>query len=462
MKVYLVDDDYVFYEFLKAAFPDIEVIHFTDGYSFLGKMEKHKPDRVIVDLHFDKIPDEKLISKVPAREGLVIAKRVREAYPEIPVLLVSRRATAEVVRELRNLGIPFLDGFASFELTDRKLREFFGFVDEKSKDRKLKQTKELFEKHGFFTSSKFILQQLMEINLTRGNRENILIVGETGTGKTFLSRVLHHIIFPPYAPFQVLNLTRVPEHLIESELFGYEKGAFTGAIRSKAGYLEMAGGGTLLIDEIGYLNYQQQGKLLNAIEGGYFSRVGSTTKIVASAKIIGATSSDPAKDLREDLIYRFSNIIYLPPLRERKEDIKLIVEKYREKGLKLTKSAERFLTQADFPGNIRMLLNILESFLTRGMEITLDEAIKIYEKWSFEDRKESFVSTVHKTAASSEEELLDYLLEFLEENNLNLKKLEEMFMKYLLNKGLKMEKIASLFGISRATAFRIREKLRKE
>lgn len=274
-----------------------------------------------------------------------------------------------------------------------------------------------------------------------------------------LARTLHNINFPTGAPYQELNLTRIPENLIESELFGYERGAFTGAYRSKAGYLEMANGGTLFIDEIGTLTYQQQGKLLNAIEGGHFLRVGGSALIKSSARIIGATSSDPAKELREDLLYRFSGKIYLSPLRERREDIKLFLEKYRKEGLKLTRSAERFLAQADFPGNLRMLLNILETLRASGTEATIDEAIKVYEKWSPE--KATKTDTFFNINEGTEDSFMEDLYKYLNDNSTSLKELEESFLSFLLSKGLKIEKIASLLGVSRATVFRLKEKLEK-
>lgn len=118
-----------------------------------------------MDLHFDKIPEDLLISRSPAKEGLIIAKRVKEAYPGIPVLLVSRVATAEDVRELRKLGIPFLDGLASPENAERKLKQFLGFINERENQEKINKTKFLLEKRGFFTNSEFILQQLADIVL---------------------------------------------------------------------------------------------------------------------------------------------------------------------------------------------------------------------------------------------------------------------------------------------------------
>ncbi len=460
MKIYVVDDEIVFTEFLRKAFPLLEVRHFTDGYSFFSAMEKEKPERIIVDLSFDKLPREKLISRVASQEGLVIVKRIKEACPEIPVLLVSRFANAEVIRELRKLRVPFLDGFASEKLAKQKLREFFGFESESRKKDRLEEVKELFAQHGFLTETPYILEQLANLDLSPGSRESLLIVGETGTGKTFLARVLHKIIFQEGAPFQEFNLTRVPEHLIESELFGYERGAFTGAYASKAGYLEKANGGTLLIDEIGFLNFQQQGKLLKAIEAGSFTRVGSTVQLRANAKIIGATSADPSRYLREDLLYRFSSLIYLPPLNERREDIKCILERYCRDGLKLTRSAERFLLQADYPGNVRMLIRILDFMLRAPSEITIDEAIKIYERWRPEwERRRAFLVEVEKGFEEEKRKLLENILDFIEKYNLNLKNIEEYFLSYLLSKGLKVDKIASFMGISRATVFRLKERL---
>ncbi len=463
MKVYVVDDELVFTNFLKRVFPSLLIERFADGYAFFSAMERERPERVIVDLSFDKLPRERLISRVASQEGLVIVKRLREAYPEIPVLLVSRFANAEIIRELRKLGVPFLDGFASEKVAEAKLRQFFGMEDERARKDRLKEIKELFARKGFITETPYIIEQLAGLDLSLSNKQSLLIVGETGTGKTFLAKVLHRIIFGSKGPFQEFNLTRVPEHLIESELFGYDKGAFTGAYISKAGYLEKASGGTLLIDEIGYLNYQQQGKLLKAIEDGFFTRVGSTVPIKSGAKIIGATSADPARQLREDLLYRFSSLIYLPPLNERREDIARFIQLYKAKGLRLTRSAERFLQQADYPGNVRMLLNMLDFMVKAPSEITIDEAIKIYERWKPEWKRGRRITAIEQESDFEEEKqkVLEQIMSFVEKYNLNLKSIEKYFLAYLFSKGLKVERIATLMGISRATVFRLKEKLQR-
>lgn len=461
MIVYLVDDDVVFKEFLTGNFPGLRLRHFRSPKKFFQALQEALPDKVIVDLLFDKVPRQELISKIPEMEGLAISLRLKEKYPQLPVLVVSRYATFEIVSKLKEEGIPFLDSFASEERAKEKIREFLGVFPNNRKKEELSKIREIFASHGFLTSSQFLLSQLAGLNLSPLNYENVLLVGETGTGKTFLARILHSIIFGKDYPFQELNLTRIPSELIESELFGFEKGAFTGASQARSGYLELANRGTLLIDEIGYLNFQQQGKLLNAIEGNVFYRVGGSIPRRVKVKIIGATSLQPYRRLREDLLFRFSNVVHLPPLRERREDVELFIEAYKEKGLELTASAENFLKKADYPGNLRMLKNLLDKFLSSSDRITLDEAAREYEKWmgAFKKEKDGLYDIAEE---SEEEEIMDNILDYLTYKGITFKELEREFLNYLLNKRFKVKTIASLFGVSRATVFRLKLELERE
>ena len=204
--------------------------------------------------------------------------------------------------------------------------------------------------------------------------------------------------------------------------------------------------------------------MLRAIEEGYFSRVGSNVSIKTNAKIIGTTSSDPARSLRKDLLYKFSSVVYLPPLRERREDVLRILELFKEKGLRLTHSAENFLKKAEFPGNMRMLFNVLNFLRENAEEVTLDKAVKAYETWLPEWKKEEKTKKAFladREFEESREKLMQELLGFIERFNLNFRKIEEEFLSFLIEKEYKIEKISRFLGVSRATAIRLKEKIER-
>ena len=213
------------------------------------------------------------------------------------------------------------------------------------------------------------IHKLCKVPLT-----TILLMGETGTGKNLAAQVIHECSTPPDAPFVDINCAALPEHLIESELFGYEKGAFTHATTSRPGLLEEAKGGTILLDEIGELSYNLQIKLLSVLETKKFRRLGSNKSIEVKSRIISATNRDlqkavKEKNFREDLYYRLNVVsLYLPPLREMGEDIKIIADYLRKIfNIELKKQVNGFsedvwqdLLDYSWPGNVRELSNCIE------------------------------------------------------------------------------------------------------
>jgi transcriptional regulator with PAS, ATPase and Fis domain len=216
-----------------------------------------------------------------------------------------------------------------------------------------------------------------------------LIQGESGTGKELVATALHETSVRRDRPFIKINCAAIPRELVEAELFGFEKGAFTGAVQSKPGRFELADGGTLFLDEIGEIPMEMQVKLLRAIQESEFERVGGVKTTRVEVRLIAATSRDLGKEIaagrfREDLYYRLNVVpIFLPPLRERREDIPLLVEHFREKyNARLRKNVEKIEDDAiaclmayPWPGNIRELENILERTIlfAEGPRISLAE-----------------------------------------------------------------------------------------
>src|SRR5207302_136536 len=217
----------------------------------------------------------------------------------------------------------------------------------------------------------------------------VLIQGESGTGKELVATALHDTSSRRDRPFIKINCAAIPRELVEAELFGFEKGAFTGAVQSKPGRFELADGGTLFLDEIGEIPMEMQVKLLRAIQESEFERVGGVKTTKVEVRLIAATSRELGKEIaagrfREDLYYRLNVVpIFLPPLRERREDIPLLVEHFREKyNARLRKNVEKIEEDAlaclmayPWPGNIRELENILERTIlfAEGPRISLQE-----------------------------------------------------------------------------------------
>ncbi len=231
-----------------------------------------------------------------------------------------------------------------------------------------------YDKSRIMARSAAMSQVLEQVDQVAGTESTIIITGETGTGKELLARRIHSQSLRAKGPFIVVDSTTIPENLLESELFGHEKGAFTGAEKRKIGRIELAHQGTLFMDEIGELPLPAQAKLLRALQEKEFMRVGGTRVITSNFRLVAATNRDLTREVergrfREDLYFRLNVIpIHLPPLRERKDDIVLLAKyflnryakKYKRQGLKLTADQEKMLRQYKWPGNVRELQNIME------------------------------------------------------------------------------------------------------
>ncbi|GKT10046.1 Nif-specific regulatory protein [Desulforhabdus sp. TSK] len=248
---------------------------------------------------------------------------------------------------------------------------------------------ELSERYGHFfmvARSRSMAGVQEMIKKVAPSKASVLLLGESGTGKTLIARIIHELSNRAKLPFVKVNCTSLPENLLESELFGYEKGAFTGASRAKIGRIEEAVGGTIFLDEIGELSLALQAKLLRFLQEREFERLGGTRTIKVDARIIAATNRDLSKAVteglfREDLYYRLNVFpIQVPPLRERAEDIPFLLEHFIEKisreygrRFRITPQAMEVLTLYDWPGNVREMENLIErlAILVDGNEMDL-------------------------------------------------------------------------------------------
>jgi transcriptional regulator with PAS, ATPase and Fis domain len=268
---------------------------------------------------------------------------------------------------------------------------------------------------------------------------SVLVTGESGTGKELMPQIIHHLSSRKHGPYIAVNCGAIPEGTIDSELFGHEKGSFTGAHEARKGYFEVANGGTIFLDEVAELPIQTQVRLLRVLETGEFIRVGSSKVQKTNVRIIAATNVNIPNAIqkgrfREDLYYRLNTVpITLPPLRERKEDIHLLfrkfaanfAEKYKMPVIKLTDEAINVLVNYYWPGNIRQLKNVAEqiSVIEQTREIDVATLIKYLPNYENQQKLPSIVKSDENLSDMSEREILYKILFDMRKDLTDLKKL---------------------------------------
>jgi DNA-binding NtrC family response regulator len=350
-----------------------------DGFKALEKLKERNWDIALVDL------------KMPKMDGLELLEKIKQESPDTQVIIFTAYATVHTAVQAIKKGaydylVKPLDPEEVSLLIERLLKS-----QELLKEVSFLR-KELTKQYRFhdLVSKSPKMQKIFELARTVAkSNSNILILGESGTGKELLARAIHNESPRANGPFVAVSCVAIPDTLLESELFGHEKGAFTDAIAQKKGKFELAHGGTLFLDEIGDISPKMQLTLLRVLEEKEFTRVGGTKPIKVDVRIIAATNRDLQKAVqegrfRDDLYYRLNVItIQLPPLRERKEDIPLLVQHFIEKfNLQMGKKVERIsdealriLMQYDWPGNVRELENTIERamVITKGKVITPED-----------------------------------------------------------------------------------------
>jgi two-component system, NtrC family, response regulator AtoC len=381
--IFIVEDDAFYGSMLEYHLnlnPDYEVHRFETGKSLIDNLYK-RPSAITLDY------------SLPDLDGETILKKIQKDYSEIPVIIISGQEDISTAVQLLKLGA-------------------YDYIvkDENAKDRlwntlmKVRETKELKEeivllrqevreKYEFENSIKGNSAPLKRVfalmEKAAKSQINVSIYGETGTGKELVAKSIHYNSGRNKKPFVAVNMSAIPRELVESELFGHEKGAFTGAMNRRIGKFEEANGGTLFLDEIGEMDVTIQAKILRALQEQEIVRVGGNSTVKFDARIIVATHRNLAEEVqkgnfREDLYYRLLGLnIQLPPLRERGNDIlilaKFFVEDYCKKNkmplVSIANDAAQKLLQYGFPGNIRELKAIIElaCVMTSQEEITVDD-----------------------------------------------------------------------------------------
>lgn len=367
--ILVVDDELSIREFLQIMLKREKMLVdiACDGEEALKLLSEKSYDLVISDI------------KMPKVDGLELLGRVKAMDPHAIMLMITAHGSTELAVEAMKKGAyDFLT--KPFKIDDVKLRIEKALENRVLVQENFRMRKELGEKYSFANivgASPQMMQVFELIKRTAATSASVLITGESGTGKELVAKAIHFNSPVKDGPFLTLNCGAIPEDLIESELFGHKKGAFTGAISDKKGYFEAANGGTLFLDEIGELPLNLQASLLRVLSDGSFSPVGSTDQLKSQVRIIAATNRDLEQEVqkelfREDLYFRLNVIhVRVPSLRERKEDIPMLVnhfvgefsERFGRQTQSLASETIELMKSYIWPGNVRELENVVERMI---------------------------------------------------------------------------------------------------
>jgi len=373
--ILIVDDEATArYGLRRALAPAYRVAEADSVGSARAALARERPDLVLLDL------------VMPGEDGLALLRWMREHGHDQPVLVVSALDAAASAVEALKLGAAdyLVKGFDIEELR-RRVANLTRMVELAEENERLRQRLVTEGEFGAMVGASAAMRAVFEIaDRVAPTDATVLILGESGTGKELLAQEVHNRSPRASGPFVAVNCAALPENLIESELFGYEKGAFTGATQQRRGRFERAHTGTLFLDEIGDMNPVTQAKVLRALEARRVERLGGSQAVDVDVRLISATHRNLTAEIaagrfREDLYYRLRVVtIELPPLRAHKEDIPLLAEAFlklhgaqHNRPARLSRTALDLLLRYDWPGNIRELKNALERslILSRGGEI---------------------------------------------------------------------------------------------
>jgi two-component system response regulator HydG len=364
--ILVVDDDLANLASLQRVFEreGLHVLAAEDGKSALEVLRKNRVNVVLTDL------------MMPGISGTDLLKTARTLAPESEVVLMTAFGTVETaVEAMKDGAYDFITKPFKRVQVVRCVRRALEKQSLLLENRDLKARLEtMMQQKDIIGSSMAIKRTIDMVQQVAPSAATVLLQGESGTGKELFARALHRLSPRAERPFIAINCAAIPENIIESELFGYEKGAFTGATARKEGRFKLADGGTLLLDEIGELSPSVQVKLLRALQEGEFERLGGTQTVRVDVRIVAATNKNLAEEVRrgrfrEDLFYRLNVItIDLPPLRDRRDDVPLIathfLRQFCEKNRKEIRGFQRDALDAlvswDWPGNVRELENTIE------------------------------------------------------------------------------------------------------
>ncbi len=376
--VLLVDDDESFrrvqeYQLTQAGY---EVTSCGDAPGALASFQERLHDVVVTDV------------RMPGLDGLELLARLKAVSPETPVVVVTGHGTIETAVEAMKQGaFDFLTKPFPRDQLRLTLQRALELARLRQENRELRRAVEgRFSFQNLIGSAPPMKRLYDALELVAPTDSTVLISGETGTGKELVARALHYNSARRQGPFATLNCGAIPESLIEAELFGHSKGAFTGAHAERKGKFESADGGTLFLDEVGEIPLMLQPKILRVLQSGEVDRIGADRPVKVDVRIVAATNRDleamvAERTFRQDLYYRLAVVpVRVPPLRERREDIPLLAQHFLDRmaeragrpTLRLPPEAFGLFDRYGWPGNVRELENLIERLVVMSREETLD------------------------------------------------------------------------------------------
>ncbi|MHB1687878.1 MAG: sigma-54-dependent transcriptional regulator [Ignavibacteriaceae bacterium] len=437
-KILIVDDDQSHRLMLKINMNDkeYEVFEAEDGAEAIELVKKDFFDLIIMDIKMKNI------------DGISALKQIKDLSPSIPIMIMTAHSSVKTAVEALKLGATeYFVKPLDMDAVCNSVEKTFDYLQLQTENKVLKERlNKDFEISSIIGKSKSMRDLFEVIALSAPSDATILILGESGTGKELIANAIHQNSYRKDKQFVKINCAALPENLLESELFGHEKGAFTGAVAKRQGRFELADSGTLFLDEIGDMTLSTQAKILRVLQEGEFERVGGNKTLKVDVRIIAATNKNLEVEVKEgnfrkDLFFRLSVVpIILPPLRERKVDIPILAEhflkRYAEKNNRLirgfTPEAIDKLMRYDWPGNVRELENVIERTVIMSKEDLITyEALPISLK-------------------SSSDSLGEQAAEVFVGRSIRIVE-KELIIKTLEKTGKNITRAAELLGISRRT-----------
>jgi len=430
-KILIVDDDSAHRKMLEAVLSaqGYEIRQAEDGQTAIAAVEKRFYDLILMDVRMTLV------------SGIEALKRIKEISPGIPVIIMTAYASVSTAVEAlksgaydyltKPLDIDELKILINKALRHKQLEKENIYLREQLKDR--------FDFSKIIGQSSVMHKLLESIAIVAPTEATVLIIGESGTGKELIANAIHQNSPRKEKPLIKVNCAALPEALLESELFGHEKGAFTGALTRRQGRFQLAHKGSIFLDEIAEMAHQTQAKILRVLQEREFEPVGSSNTVRVDTRVITATNKNLEEEIkeghfREDLFYRINVVtLNIPPLRERREDIPLLTDfflkQYAEKNRRLIKGftpkAIDILMRYDWPGNVRELANMVERsvIMVRGDMITPDEFSDTLRALDPEMKKSEIGLTPGRSLKDVEKEMILMTLEDTEGNRTHAAKI---------------------------------------
>jgi two-component system nitrogen regulation response regulator NtrX len=451
--ILVVDDEASICQSLKAILSDegYQVMVAGSGEEAIKMVAEELPQLVLLDIW------------LPGIDGLETLKAIKAAHPHVLTIMMSGHGTIETAVKATKLGaFDFIEKPLSLDKVIILVNNALNIIRLEEENVFLKQ--KVSHQYELTGNSPVITELRDMINIVAPTNAWILIMGENGTGKELVARSIHHLSHRSHKHIAEVNCAAIPEELIESELFGHEKGAFTGATEKKRGKFDLAHEGTIFLDEVADMSLKAQAKILRILQEKKFERVGGNKLIDMDVRVLAATNKDLEKEMetgrfRQDLYYRLHVIpLHVPPLRDRKEDIKLLAERFLldfaaregQPAKVITDDAVALLMEHNWPGNVRELKNIVERLiiLTPSDEITPEDIPALNIKTEVSTDAASLPNTALSADLLKEAKMdfeRQFILKKLDENDGNISKTAEAIglERSNLHKKLKSLKVAT-------------------